>query len=92
MSRALYPKDWDKISQRIKEARGFECEGCGQQGNIVSNDVRGNNYLTVHHKDYNPGNNDPSNLMVLCQKCHLKLQQGVLPSRIRLTCGQLPLF
>jgi hypothetical protein len=28
--------------------------------------------LDVHHKDENPLNNDPENLIVLCRSCHLK--------------------
>jgi hypothetical protein len=29
--------------------------------------------LTVAHLDHTPENNDPANLMALCQSCHLKL-------------------
>lgn len=31
--------------------------------------------LQVHHKDDNKRNNDFSNLITLCQKCHLKTEQ-----------------
>jgi len=27
--------------------------------------------LTVHHRDGDPGHNDPANLVALCQRCHL---------------------
>ena len=27
--------------------------------------------LTVHHSDYDPSNNHPSNLIALCSACHL---------------------
>ena len=37
------------------------CELCGKNG-----------YTEVHHKDKNPLNNDPSNLMRLCKSCHRK--------------------
>lgn len=32
----------------------------------------GFNVATVHHKDRNPANNDPSNLIWLCHKCHMQ--------------------
>lgn len=28
--------------------------------------------LSLHHIDYDPGNNDPSNLIPLCGSCHSK--------------------
>ena len=33
--------------------------------------------LTVHHLDMNPANCDPSNLVALCQSCHLSIQSRV---------------
>ena len=44
-----------KAKRHIKEA----CETCGATGR-----------LHVHHKDENPRNNRPSNLMTLCASCH----------------------
>jgi len=41
------------------------CEICGSQKNV-----------DVHHKDGNPQNNDPLNLMRLCRSCHLKQHRG----------------
>lgn len=35
------------------------CRGCGRKRN-----------LQVHHIDKNPNNNETSNLILLCQKCH----------------------
>ena len=29
-------------------------------------------YLAVCHKDHDPANNEPDNLLVLCQRCHLR--------------------
>jgi hypothetical protein len=91
-ARALYPENWTEISRRIKEERGNRCEGCGQIGDKISYEAGGNNYLTVHHIDYDPANCDPINLIVLCQKCHLRLQQGELPRLLKIKAGQLILF
>lgn len=87
-TKARYPKDWDKISIRVRLERGRRCEGCGQVGNTK------HNVLTVHHFDGCPENCQDSNLIVLCQKCHLRLQQGVMPSLLQQRHGQLrlPLF
>ncbi len=82
-SSAPYPLDWVSIASRLKEKRGYCCEGCGHHGSTPGQ------ILTVHHIDFNPANNDESNLLVLCQKCHLALQQGNPPSLIRLRYGQL---
>lgn len=82
-TRAAYPSDWPGIARKVKEERGNRCEKCGQVGDFVSKTARGNNYLTVHHRDYNPANCEPGNLVVLCQGCHLALQQRQLPSRVR---------
>jgi len=72
-----YTKDWNKIANEIKEAAGWKCENCEHP-----NDP-GNGYaLTVHHLDANPQNNDPSNLVALCQRCHLKHQHKDLKRQL----------
>jgi hypothetical protein len=85
-TKARYPKDWDRIAYKLKVERNFTCEGCDQQGN------QWHNPLTVHHVDYNPANNTRRNLLVLCAKCHLKLQQGTVPRLLQERKGQLRLF
>ena len=65
-SKKLYPPDWTTIASRIKQAKEWTCEVCGiKQGENLQNNI------TVHHLDHNTFNNDPSNLKVLCQICHL---------------------
>jgi 5-methylcytosine-specific restriction endonuclease McrA len=81
-----YPPDWPDISFHVRTSRNYTCEGCGQIGN------RKNNVLTVHHVNYDPSDNREDNLLLLCQKCHLALQQGNPPHLIRLRQGQLPLM
>lgn len=85
-TKALYPKNWKLISLTIKGERNYECEGCGQYGN------RFNNPLTVHHIDFNPQNNASENLLLLCARCHLKVQAKHYPSRLLRKYGQLALF
>ena len=47
---------------RARKHRQDACEHCGAVGN-----------LHVHHKDRDPFNDDPGNLLTLCDSCHLKL-------------------
>ncbi len=85
-TKALYPDNWRAISDRIRFQRQSTCEGCGQIGSRVRNP------LTVHHVDYNPQNNADTNLLLLCAKCHLRLQQGTVPSLLMERKGQLRLL
>ena len=62
----LYPRDWPAIAFKTKELAEWTCAACHiRQGD----DPRSN--ITVHHIDYDPFNNHPDNLIVLCQRCHL---------------------
>lgn len=78
-----YPDNWKQISIKIRNERNHTCEGCGQVGNVPFNP------LTVHHIDYCPENNGDNNLLLLCAKCHLRLQQGHIPSLLQIKLGQL---
>ncbi len=64
-----YPKDWEEIARRVKDAAGWRCEHCGHPHDPI------NRYtLTVHHLDMNPANCADTNLVALCQRCHLHIQ------------------
>lgn len=65
-NRHLYGSDWALIANRIKDAAGWHCEACD------SPSVPGH-ILTVHHLDHVPANVETSNLVALCQVCHLRL-------------------
>lgn len=62
-----YPDNWKEIALEVKKRAGFRCEICGAESSF-------GHILTVHHKDGNPANNDPENLIALCQRCHLSVQ------------------
>ena len=66
--RKLYPPNWDEIAAQVKGAAGWCCEQCGHP-----HDPPHGYTLTVHHIDGDPSNNDPANLVALCQRCHLRL-------------------
>ena len=74
-----YPADWREIALDIKSRAGWRCEHCGHENDFTSGRV-----LTVHHLDGNPANCGYTNLVALCQRCHLHIQArwrpgGVLP-------------
>ena len=65
-----YPKNWKEIADRAKSRAGYRCERCGH-----SNQPSTGHTLTVHHLDSNKANCANYNLAVLCQRCHLRIQQ-----------------
>lgn len=69
--RALYPKDWKRISYYIRFIRAKNrCEFCGAE-NYKPNPATGSKViLTVAHLDHDTFNNTDENLKALCQLCH----------------------
>ena len=63
-------KKWKVISDQIKVEAGWCCERCGQK-----NETPGKT-LTVHHWDGDGNNNNRTNLVALCQTCHLGRMQA----------------
>ena len=57
----LYGFDWTELLRHSIRTRDcFVCQICKKNGWIV------------HHIDYNKKNNNPDNLITLCQSCHSK--------------------
>ncbi|HDD36640.1 hypothetical protein DRN34_03175 [Thermococci archaeon] len=77
--RELYPENWDEIAREIKERAGWKCENCGHP-----HDPENGYCLTVHHLDGNPANCRYSNLVALCQRCHLAIQAWFNPKQKRI--------
>lgn len=72
-----YPPEWPAIAERIKETASWRCEHCGHPHDVASGHV-----LTVHHLDGNKANCTESNLVALCQRCHLHIQARYLPGQL----------
>ena len=103
MKRALYPKDWERISAAIRARADNRCEwpGCDLANGATVQGKRGSYkvVLTVAHLDHNPANCDPSNLRAWCQPHHLRYdakhhaKNAATTRRQRLIAsGQEPLF
>lgn len=78
-----YGYTWKKISKLIIE-RVAHCVNCGKQNGKGT-------VLTVHHIDFNPTNNNHSNLIVLCARCHLR-KHGLIRKYGRDTDCQMLFF
>lgn len=74
--KSKYPKDWRKIVERLKIKAGNKCELCEAENGKPHWKTESKVVLTVHHCEYLPDtikNNSYPNLIVLCQRCHLRL-------------------
>lgn len=61
-----YVTEWESISQSLRESHSWTCQECNvrlSQGNLKQ-------YLHVHHINHVKDDNVPSNLKVLCVRCH----------------------
>ena len=74
--RGEYPDNWKELAREVKCDALYRCIRCNHPHNVAENYV-----LTVHHWDGNKSNNRWWNLMALCQRCHLKIQNQVDPGQ-----------
>jgi hypothetical protein len=87
-NRDRYPADWPEISRAAKERAGWRCACAGECGrsthtgrcpNVHGQPAYGTGslvVLTTAHLDHTPENCDPSNLVPMCQGCHLHYDAG----------------
>ena len=69
----LYPSNWKTISAVKRISSGNKCEICDAMNGKPHPRTGSKVVLTVHHLDFNPGNNKDWNLIVVCQRCHNRL-------------------
>lgn len=95
MDRKRYPKNWDEIAFKVKDAADWKCQICGIQcyrpGEKVSDHGR---ILTVMHLNHTPEDCRPENLLAGCARCHLKYdaRHHAETRRKRKQGGQTALF
>lgn len=84
--RALYPRNWEEISERVRARSGGRCEcegecGIGHAGRCtarhgLSNPRTGSKViLTTAHLDQDPTSDDELRMKAMCQQCHLSLDR-----------------
>ncbi len=62
-----YPPEFKKLRNQIKKRDKYVCQVCGDCiPKFISQRIR----LVIHHVDYNKKNNNPLNLITLCNFCH----------------------
>ena len=60
-----YGTDWkETLKQAIRERDKYACQLCGK--------VKEDKSFAIHHIDYDKKNCNPSNLVTLCNHCHIK--------------------
>lgn len=97
-NRGRYPEDWDDISRRIRFDRAegrCECDGrCGHDhagrckalhGETSPVNERTTVILTTAHLDHTPEHCDETNLLALCQRCHLAYDRHLHAANARRT-------
>jgi hypothetical protein len=63
-------KGLNKLFEFIFERDNKECQICGR---VFKTIIKSKNNLLIHHIDKNWNNNNPNNLICLCNNCHLRL-------------------
>jgi len=66
-----YPGEFNKFRKLIRERDNYTCQICGITEKEYKKKAK--RALDIHHKDHNKENNDESNLITLCRKCHHSL-------------------
>lgn len=97
MLNRTYPNDWREISRHVRfELAEGECEACGVRHRSIHPLTNSIVYLSTAHLDRNTANNAPSNLMSLCQYCHLSYDRRdnihIRRRRAILRTNPIPLF
>lgn len=79
-----YPTEWVNgvIQSQVKTLANHKCESCGMQFHEDSNwSITSRTSLGLpvmggcHHIDHDRSNNDLSNIVFLCQRCHLDVHR-----------------
>jgi predicted HNH restriction endonuclease len=78
MLNSRYPDNWPEIAFKLKQEANWKCALCGWQclkphenTKGLTKSERSKRTLTVHHRNYQPEDNRPENLICLCTACHL---------------------
>ena len=71
----LYPENWDRLSLFLRMKSLWKCQLCWAKNGEPHPITQSKVVLTVHHINNDPTDNRRLNLIVLCQRCHNKLDQ-----------------
>src|ERR1017187_3511551 len=66
--------DWETIRLEIYKRDNYVCQKCGVKCESKRDYKNSDNIIQCHHiENYNGKNNNDSNLITVCLKCHLKI-------------------
>jgi len=68
-----YPDNWKDIRSATLRRAKNKCELCNAENYKPHWKTKSKVVLTIHHIDYDIKNSHPTNLLALCQRCHIKL-------------------
>ena len=88
-----YSVNWLEISRAVKSYFGWRCIKCLHPHRVgkrntpcdtkCEHGIDGKQrILTIHHLDWDKSNNRLTNLIPLCQKCHLEVQAHYDPNQL----------
>lgn len=80
-----YPDDWELIAKATKDLANWECENCQHP-----HEPSANYTLTVHHLNGIKSDCRASNLVALCQRCHLSIEAKYQPGQLTLPLINAP--
>ena len=93
--KSRYPDNWQEIAFKLKQEANWQCAKCGLQCLKPNEKIKGlskserrKRTLNVHHRNYQPEDNRPENLICLCTACHLSFHTR---KRGNISIGQLSL-
>jgi len=76
----LNSKEWSEMKLDLIQSRGCKCEQCNR-GKLP-------NKLQLHHKTYERIFNElPSDLILLCARCHMKQHIDIIPKKVLVKVG-----
>ncbi len=81
----VYPTDWPDITYFIKHLAKWHCEHCGR-----ANIAKVHRVLTTHHLNLIKSDCRWTNLVALCQRCHLYVQGTYVPKQLYLLDDFIP--
>ena len=71
-----YPSNWKEISHRVRfERENGICQHCNKE-HLSFRESGSRVIIATAHKNHDTADNRNSNLIALCQKCHLKYDKN----------------
>lgn len=72
--------EWIEMKIDLLQGRGCKCQKCGKP--------KPPNKLQIHHKTYKRIFNElPSDLIILCARCHMKQHKDIIPKKTLIKFG-----